>query len=168
MASRNLPVKDMTVGAYFRAVTLFHLALIAGQLLFAFVLAFRAHAQQSRVQLFENPWFFIDLGVAFAAIAGGHFLYRSRVSRACAQHTLAEKLSAYRGAVVTRDVFPNAVATLSTAAYFVTRNADFLAVSGMILLVFVLWWPYKARAKADLGLEGTSLLDDPDAVIGGS
>lgn len=171
MTRQNIPVKDMTAGAYFRTLWLMHLALTVGQTLFAGMALLITHAPQRGGRPFpkivngpnaRDPYFYAALGLAFAVLAAGHFLFRARVERAKEKETLADMLTTYRSAVVFRDALANSVGALASAAYLVTQNPRFLSISGLVVLVFLVWWPTKEKS---LGLLDIGDLDD-NAVIG--
>ncbi|TDX01646.1 hypothetical protein EDB95_2687 [Dinghuibacter silviterrae] len=157
----------MTVGAYFRSLTVLHAALLAGQLLFACILfvVVRQQVRRMVVALPVNPWLYVALGVTFAVLAAAHFVYRSRVDRAREKETLADQLTAYRTAFAGRDMALNSLSTVGNILFFLCGNTDYIAITGMAVLIFAVWWPTKAKVKDVLGLEG---LDNPDALIGGS
>ena len=171
MGRQNIPVKDMTVGAYFRTLWLMHLALTVGQTLFGGMALLIIHGQDRGGRPFpkivngpgvRDPYFYAALGLAFVVIATGHFLFRARVERAREKETLSDTLTTYRSATVLRDALANSVGALASVGYLATQNPRFLAISGLVILVFLVWWPTKEKSLGLLGIEG---LDD-NAVIG--
>jgi divalent metal cation (Fe/Co/Zn/Cd) transporter len=171
MASRNIPVKNMTTGSYFQTILMLHLALTVGQTVFAGMALLITHAPRQGGRRFPkildpdggtDLYFYVGLGLAFALIATGHFLFRSRVERAKELDSLTEMLTTYRSAVLVRDALANSVGALATVAYMVTQNPRFLSISGLVILVFLVWWPNKQKTLDLLGLDAL----DPNRVIG--
>jgi divalent metal cation (Fe/Co/Zn/Cd) transporter len=155
---------------YFKSLMLLHLALLLGQVLFAGIILFLHSHDKEMAPLTKMPnefYFYIALGLVFAVIVTSFYLYQAKVSRAKEKTGLFAILTEYRSAVLLRDTCLQGPSLLATIAFFLTGNDRYMALTGLIILVFLVWWPTPSKVIADLGLEGEyrSKLEEPDAIL---
>lgn len=175
----------MTFAGYFRALSLFHLAITIGQTAFlgmALLATGGIHKGYSRYPALEAmgartpgtpPYstisempFYAALVMAFAALIAAHYLFRGRVAAARDKQTLTETFTFYRRGAIERDAIANAVGLLAMLAYLLTWNVRFISITGLVILVFLVWWPTREKCLLLLGLDEDPRVADPDAVIG--
>lgn len=156
----------MTFKVYFRSLAVVQIAGIVSQVAVAGLLCLVFSRQRSFRFHPAEVYFYAALALALAAAVAGHSLFRARLEHARDKPVLADMLTEYRAAFVLRNVFPQMISTAAAVAYGLTGNIRFLAIVGFVVLLFVVWWPARAKLKDDLGLQGEPKLDDLDAVIG--
>jgi hypothetical protein len=176
----------MTSRMYFKSLMLLHLALLAGQVFFAgiilFIHSYRANQQWNvdktigwgvpppTIQLTGTTnelYFYIALGLVFSVIVVSYYLYQAKVARAKEKTGLFDILTEYRSALLLRNACLQGPSLLATIAFYLTGNDRYMALTGLIILVFLVWWPTQGKVITDLSLEGEyrSRLEEPDAIL---
>lgn len=176
----------MTSRMYLKSLTLLHLALLAGQVLFAGVILFiRSYKENQQWNLNKTIgwgvppemipltkttndfYFYIALGLVFSVIVASYYLYQAKVSQAKEKTGLFAILTEYRSAMLLRDACLQGPSLLATIAFFLTGNERYMALTGLAILVFLVWWPTQSKIVSDLRLEGEyrSKLEEPDAIL---
>jgi hypothetical protein len=164
----------MTTKAYFKALSVLHAMLLLGQVIFAGIIVlvidvpgskFRAGSPTMNSQGYNDVFFYVALSLAAASIVASYVLFRTRVNQIRQKPGISVMLADYRVAVLMRDALVEAPGILATIACFVTLNERCLVISGLVILLFLIWWPARSRVIADLGLEGEASLLNPDAII---
>ena len=155
---------------YFRTLTILHTALLAGQLFFVAIIYFVYRSRGYGSLNYPGRgdlYFYIAFAVVFATALASYYLYQSKVEQAKGKPTLGAILADYQGAMLIRDACLEGTSLLCTIAFFITGNERYLALTGMIILIFLIWWPTRHKVIADLALEGDfrSRLEEPDAVV---
>ncbi len=165
--------QKMTSRVYFKSLTLFHTALCPGQVLFAGMIFFLRWSGKTGPGRNMGPfgqneqYFYIALGVVFASILTSYYLYMAKVTRARERGTLSDIMNEYRSAVIFRDACIQGPSSVASLAYFITGTDRYLALTGLIVLVFLVWWPTPAKAVNDLQLDGEyrARVEEPDAIL---
>lgn len=159
----------MTFSDYFRALSLFHLVITIGQAAFLGMALLVSGGMRAGVRpkasTSETP-FYIGLTLAFTALIAAHYLFRGRVEAARDKQTLPETFTLYRRGIIERDAIANTVGLLAMLAYLLTWNARFISITGLVILVFLVWWPTREKCLLLLGLDEDPRVADPNAVIG--
>lgn len=152
----------------------FHLLLLIAQVFFGGIIFYLRWSGVGVIggngyapQVTQEIYFYIALGLVFAAIIASYYLYQAKVGRAKDKPDLLGILTEYRSAVLLRDACLQGPSVLAVAAFLVTGNQRYLALTGLIILIFLVWWPIQSKIIADLGLEGEyrSKLEEPDAIL---
>jgi protein-S-isoprenylcysteine O-methyltransferase Ste14 len=144
---------NQTPQAAFKATQIIHLALIAGQLMFAFV-AFFSPAKFNNNHNSQSSDVFIWLAplLAAAGILAGQWLFRQKISASAQQETLKQKLTLYQTAMISRDAMLEGPSLFAIVSFMLTRNLFFLWLSAPIVLYFLYLIPTKEKLGYDLGL----------------
>jgi hypothetical protein len=169
----------MTFGAYFRSLAVVHLALTIGQLVFGGMALFATHSPGFSTSGKRGLWptakaglddtgFYAGLVLALAVLATTHFIFRRRVAAAREQRHLSDILMGYRRSVILRDAIANATGLFATLAFLLTGHVRFVSITGLVVLVFLVWWPTREKSLLLLGLEDDPRVADPTATIGAS
>lgn len=159
----------MTFSDYFRALSLFHLVITIGQVAFlgmALLATGGLHVGAPPKAPASETSFYVGLAIALAALIAAHYLFRGRVEAARDKQTLAETFTLYRRGIIERDTIANTVGLLAMLAYLFTWNVRFISITGLVILVFLVWWPTREKCLLLLGLDEDPRVADPNAVIG--
>ncbi|HTJ12240.1 MAG TPA: hypothetical protein VL547_09455 [Dinghuibacter sp.] len=177
MSRRNVPVGEQTFVGYFRSLTRLHGILTAGQVLYGGMALLARHSSgfsngpknarwATASAGMDDTGFYAGLVLALVVLVTVHYVFRGRIAAAREKKTIAEALAAYRQAVVFRDTIGNAIGLFATVAYLLTGHARFVSITGLVVVVFLVWWPTREKCLLLLGLEEDPRVADPNAVIG--
>jgi H+/Cl- antiporter ClcA len=164
----------MTTKAYFKTLTLLHAAMVTGLTLFSGIVwvqlhfNFNTHSERSLLSIPSNTddiFYYVAFALVGASIVAAFFLFRTRVAQIREKPTLFAILSDYRNAVLLRNALLEGPGLFSVIASLVTGDERLLAMSGLVILMFLVWWPMRTKIIEDLRLEGEARLQDPDAII---
>ncbi|MGM0530168.1 MAG: hypothetical protein ACQER7_02315 [Bacteroidota bacterium] len=138
---------------YFKSLTKLYINLIFLQLIFI-LMALYLRTEQYVGHEFDDFEFFKIIVPLFAGggIFEGNVLYKRRIKKAKKKFTLAGKLADYRLALMFRYTLWIAPSLFAIVAYFLTGNWIYLAISGLVILVFLINRPGMDKIKEDLGL----------------
>ena len=145
---------QQTVKSYFLALQIVFYALIAGQLIFAFLTFYLI-----RLGLFDgeqaelrNIFIFIVPVFVIGGLFISHLLFKSFLNNAKGKISLYEKLTYYRSALIIRYALLEGPSFFAIVVYLLTGDYLFLGMSGLIVLVFFTLKPSVERAINDLEL----------------
>jgi hypothetical protein len=163
---------------YFKSLMVLHLGFLMGQVIFGAIIFYLHRSGADRIGrngsvprayygAQQELYFYIALGLVFAAIITSYYLYQVKVSRAKERPNLFGILTEYRSAVTWRIGCLQGPSMLAIIGFYVTGNQRYLALTGLIILVLVVWLPTQNKVLADLDLEGEyrSKLEEPDAIL---
>ncbi|MBS3769891.1 MAG: hypothetical protein V5A47_09325 [Bacteroidales bacterium] len=138
---------------YFKSLSKLYINLIFIQLVFI-LMALYLRTEQFVGHEFGDFEFFKIIVPLFAGVGiyEGNVLYKRRIKEARKKPTLAEKLADYRLGLILRYILWIAPSLFAIAAYFLTGTWIYLAISGLIILVFLINRPGMDKTKEDLGL----------------
>ena len=154
---------------YFKSLQIIHFALMMGILFFA-IIAFILVSQGFAVAGLEDIDIMLSFFVPVFLIIGlvsGNFLFKLKVIEAKGNLSLLEKLNIYRGALIIKMALLEGPAFLSIIIFIITGKLMHLALTGILLIVFVLYRPSKEKLISDLELNQSQrqTLEDPDGII---
>jgi len=168
----------MTSREYLKSLTVVHGTLFSLQVLFAGVMFYLRRSGKFATSRLTNLttkgpanmneiYFYIILALVCAGIVFSYYLFQSRVRQAKEQKTLFSILNDYRSALVLRDSCLDWLGVFSIIAYTMTGNERCLSLAGLIMLIFLVWWPGRTKVIDDLGLEGEYKwkLEQPDSIL---
>lgn len=154
---------------YFKTLSIVHLALTIGLVLFGLVVSFLIFSgKMSIISTYLNIIFtYIVPVLILGGLWGSNWIYKSKLSRLKEEHDLKIKMENYRGILINRYAFLEAPAFFAFVAGILTGNLLFLAGAGLIILFMIYWRPTKNSIIADLELnqEEIALIDNPDSII---
>ena len=146
-------MSKLSPNKYFRVLTKIYVTLIFAQLIFILIVLFlrtdmHAAPESGNFGIFK---ILVPLIVG-GGIYEGNVLYRKRVRKAREQSTLAKKLEVYRLALMLRYAFWIAPSLFAIVAYFLAGNWMYLALSVIVILLFLANRPGMDKARQDLDL----------------
>lgn len=135
-----------------KALNILWLALIIGQLLFALVIIFIIYTGTVAPMPEMKEIFFIGaLVLASLGIMTGNRIFKSRLEIAKQQPSLAEKMNIYRAALIIKLALFEGPSLFAIIGYFLTGDIKILIPAALIVLLFMMSRPSKAKIMADLG-----------------
>ena len=142
---------DVTAKNLFKTMRIIHLALLAGQVLFAGVVFFLNHStvislDTSEILVIVAP----VMGVA--AFVGSIVFFKNQLQSVKDRATLKEKMGAYQTALIVRFALLESASLFNLVCYFITQNFLFLLIAMLMIIYFVVAWPTVNSAESDLDL----------------
>jgi len=161
--------KRLTSKEYFQTLQIIHLALLAGPVFFGvvtFVLNRSGKLNSGSNELRDIFIYIVPLFV-IGGIFIGHSLFNSMLRTAKSLGNLSDKMNGYRSALIIRYAFLEGPAYFAIVVYFLTGDLLFLAMAGLIILIFLTIKPTPGKASKDLNLNlnDKQSIDDPNKVI---
>ena len=164
-----MSTKQQTSSAYFRTVQVIYYALVAGQVIFGIV---ALYLNQNSKFYYDtkgvgNTILYIVALFVFGGSAVSNLVFRNMISAIKSRGTLTEKMTAYRSALIAKYSLLEGTSLFSIVAYYLTGNLLFLALSGLIIIVFLTIKPTTDRAakELELNLNDEQAINDPNRVI---
>mgnify|MGYP005853611581 CR=1 FL=1 len=163
------PLRKQTSKEYLNSLSILHLALMAGQLMFAGVTYFLHQSEGFEPPASELSPILKVLVPIFvsSAIVGSYFLFNFKVNASREKKALLDKLVDYRIALVLKLAVLEGASLFSTMSYLLTKDLLFLAMTALVVLVFVLQRPTLGNIVEALRLipQEKQTLEKPDAVV---
>ena len=161
---------QQTIKQYFTALTVLHVALTSGVIIFI-VIAYFLHGSiaNGNAETLGNIFQYMVPALAIIGIVAGNILYKKQVNEIKSKDGLAQKLNAYRATFILRDALLEGPALFAIITFLLCGEFIFLAVAILIVLIFVLIKPSKDKIIRDLELSTDEILimEDDDAIIPG-
>jgi hypothetical protein len=156
---------EQTTGAYFGMLTTLHLAMLMGQVIFALVVWYLVSSGQvaaENSQLNDVFRLLVPL-VIVGGLIGSRYMARARLRAIAVQSSLKDKLAAYRTLFVIKLAMLEAPALLAIVACLITGHDLYLALAGLVILIFFISRPTKYKVGSDLKLtrEEMTMMNDP-------
>jgi hypothetical protein len=156
-----------TPGEYFKMITVLHYAMLMGQVIFgivAFYIVSGGQIAENGSQLNDTFRVIVPLMIMGGLTASWYFT-RTRIEAMPAKSGLIEKLVQYRTVFIIKLALLEAPSLLAIVAFLLTGNFLYLALAGLVILVFVINRPTKFKIANELKLdqEERALIDDPNA-----
>jgi uncharacterized membrane protein len=146
-------MKKISLNKYFKSLAKIHAALILVQLFFIVAALFLRAEDYINAGSGEFTYFSYLLPVlVFAGLFAGNRIFNQKVKISSGKSTLGKKLTLYRKGVFIRHAFWIIPSISALAAYLLTGNWIYIALSGLIVIVFFTNWPTLERVKHDLDI----------------
>lgn len=162
-------MQQLTSKQYFSALQLIHMALIAGQILFAAVIVFILNGEgfMAADKGLHTILKFAAVAFMFIGLMGGSFFFKLKLNYCRIRETLSEKMADYRSALIIRFALLEAPSFLSLIGYMLTADILFLGIAGIMIVAFMVHRPTPAKAVIDLDLidDDEKAVMDPDAIV---
>ena len=150
----------MNSGNTIKALMILHKALLVGQIIFAGVSFFLVYVKTQ-----PSPMEELDRTLQVVAIvlsAGGFFAGTSLFKKKLLQLrdmqiSLKEKLGLYRSACIIQWALIEGPCLATIICFFLTGNYAFLALTAVLILLFAMTAPSKAKIALQLGLSEAEL-----------
>jgi hypothetical protein len=156
-----------TPEGFLRSISIIHLALLAGQVIFGIV----AYAQSTRVYFgvnnMDDMFIFIVPVVAIGGFMAGYLIFKQQLVIIRGKRTLGEKVISYQTALIMRYALLEGPSLLAIVAYLLNGNLFYLAVAGLLMLYFLFLRPTMEKVENDLDLnfnEKLEFLDEDEEI----
>lgn len=147
--------------SYIKALTVLHIALFGGQLMFTFIiLVVLSIGKNYKPALATNSQLLLMVCIAVAALAsfGGNAIYKKRLEALNqSADSASEKLEGYRGASIVRWAIMEFATLLSIILLFLTANYYILIVIAVLLFLFLSVRPTTSKVVQDLNVSESDL-----------
>ncbi len=158
----------MNVKSYFKILDLLFYALLAGQLLFAFItfgLTYTA-SWQAPVDS-QSMYYFMVLIVVAGAYYGGNYIYKGMMDKIKAMESLIKKFDQMRIAFIIKFALLEAGSFISLVFYLLTADYMFIIIALMVIFLFFTSKLNKEKIMADMDLSNDEkqILLNTDAII---
>jgi divalent metal cation (Fe/Co/Zn/Cd) transporter len=167
-----MSIQKLTSAEYFRRLQMVYIALLIGQLMFAFGVS--ALLLTAKIEFLNNDIPNLNeilLGamifVTLLFVALNIVFYKKRLAIIKGKNNLKEMLADYKNATVIRLAILEFPSIAAIALTMITGNLYFFAFIGVIIALFIFYRPGKEKLKTELELNQTEcmLLDDPNAIV---
>ena len=158
----------MNVKSYFKVLDLLFYALLAGQLLFAFItLGLTYTASWQATVDSQSMYYFMVLIVVAGAYYGGNYIYKGMMDKIKAMKNLLKKFDQMRRAFIIKFALLEAGSFISLVFYILTTDYMFLIIAFIIIFLFFISKMNKEKIINDMNLssEEKQVLNNPDAII---
>lgn len=140
---------------FLKTISILHIVLVAGVLMFGFVMFSITENQKMDLSYTGDVMFFIVPIMAIAGIFVGNYLYRNIIKRQASKNTLREKLAGFQTASIIKYALLEGPALLGLVAFMNDGNQYFLIISLFLLGWLILQRPTRDKIERDLMLSGS-------------
>ncbi len=160
---------QQTSAQYFKALTVLCIALIMGVIMLGAIMVFVSTSTEMPHRMADqaNVFGIVAFVMAGASLFAALTLYKSRMLAAKEMTSLADKLNAYRAAIILFYALLEGPALFSIIAFFVTGDRKILAVAAGDVLIMLAFIPSRQRLikSLDLSSQEADIINDPEGVI---
>lgn len=140
----------------FAFLKIIHLALLSGQLLFSFVVFYMVYSKMMLPAMQDQDKTFQLMAIAFAALAyfAGNTLFKKKMVqlRNTPDASIKEKFVQYRTACLIQWALLEAATLFCGVSFLLTGNYAFLALGGLLIVLFILLAPNRTRIALQSGI----------------
>lgn len=159
----------LTTKEYFRTLSILHVALILGQVLFAGIIVLlikSGSGLKSSNDLTEILLYLVSITGVFGFL-GSIYLYKYKINRLRNKGDLKVKMNGYRNAMIFRWALMEIPSIISIIAVMLTENYMFFLFTVFVIALVAYWRPSKETIIADLELDykEITVLENPKAII---
>ena len=151
MADDNLPVNQTPQG-YLKTISIIHLALLAGQVMFAIITFIQVGKTQIDIKNSNDPFLFAVPILAIGGFIASNLMFKQQLSSSLNKDTPNDKLMGYQTALIIRLALLEGPSLFGIVTYLITGNFLFLIISGLLMLYFISIRPTKVKIENDLNL----------------
>lgn len=149
MAYQNTPTNPR--GAL-KVIPIIHLALLAGQTLFAIVAYFQARNVRLDLQNTKDPFFFVAPLMAIGGFIASNIIFKQRLNSLGTATTARQKVTIYQSGLIVRYALLEGPSLFGIVCFMLTGNLFYLIISGLIIVYFLFIRPSKDSIDTDLNL----------------
>jgi hypothetical protein len=143
---------QQTPRAYLKQISIIHIALFTGQLLFGLVTLFITPQKGIDITNTNDPFLYVVPIVALGSLAASAFLFKLNLNMAIDKDSLNGKLMLYQAALIVKLAPLEGASLLGIVSYMLTGNLLFIIISGLMALYFLSLRPTKDKIANDLDL----------------
>jgi hypothetical protein len=137
---------------FVKSISIIHLALLAGQVIFAIV----AYAQSVKVffgvHYMDDAFMYIVPLAAIGGFIAGYTIFKKQLAAIHTKKSLGEKIIGYQTALIIRYALIEGPCLLAIVAYMLNNNLFYLGVAGLLILYFIFLRPTMEKVENDLDL----------------
>lgn len=152
-------------GGFHKSISIIHLALLSGQIIFALI----AYAQAVKVffgiRNMDDELIYIVPLVAVIGFVASNRIFRQRMNALQHKKSLGEKMIGYQTALLFRYALLEVPTLLAIVAFWLNSNLFYLAIAGLLLLYFLMLRPTRDQFEQDLDLSFNEKVFNDDDVI---
>jgi hypothetical protein len=160
---------QQTTKAYFKTLTIIHLSLVLGIVLFGLVVLFFIADFQHPDYYSELARLFVYLvpGLVLIGIVASNVVSKIRLTALKQSSDLTAKLKGYNEPLIIRYVFIESPALFALVAIFITNDINYLVYAGLLVVLLIFKRPTIRSVIADLELDQQEIavIEDPDSII---
>lgn len=138
--------------SFFKSLTIIHLALLIGQVLFGIIVYFLNKEIWQYHFPSSNHFFWVAMALVFAALLGHKVFYKKGLEEVKSKKSLSEKLATFQSVCIVKYGLIEGASITCIVFASLTQNIYFLLISGFLLLYFVTLKPTKEKVINDLEL----------------
>lgn len=147
----NQPIA-LTPKSFIKTITIIHLALIMGLLLFAGVSYTIVETNFLSFDFGGDVFAMLVPALALGGAFASNFIYNKKISELSTVESLRDKLVGYQTACIIRFAMLEGPALFGIVIYMQTGNLLYLIIAGAIIAYFVTVRPTKEKIEIDLNL----------------
>lgn len=157
----------LTPAGFLKSMSLIHLALLGGQLLFAIVALAISPKVYFAITETDDVFVFIVPLLAIAGFMSGYILFKRQLNALRDKNSLGAKIVAYQTALIIRLALLEGPSLFGVVTFLQTGNLFFLVISALLMLYFFSLRPTKDKMEIDLDLGFTEkmvFLNDDEVI----
>ncbi len=137
---------------FLKSIQIIHMALITGVVLFALIavyIHFSGFEFDGGKEL--NSGLIIVVPVfAIAGIIASRLVFKFKLKECITKQNMEEKITDYRSALIIKFALIEGCAMFSVIAFLLTNNLLYLGITGLLLVVFIIYRPTAETLSADI------------------
>ncbi|HET7117941.1 MAG TPA: hypothetical protein VFI29_15705 [Hanamia sp.] len=144
-----------------KALSVLHLALLMGQVLFALIslfLGYFSNISSSSLQPYSQQLMILSIIVGIVCFIAANSLFRKKIQKISEDYkALSERFNDYRAVCITRWALIEFAALFSIILFLLTNNYIILIVAAVLVLLFFTTRPSLPKVASDLGINEIEL-----------
>lgn len=145
-------IPNQTPQSYLKVIYIIHLALLAGQVMFAIVAFIQVGKTQIDIKNSNDPFLFVVPILAIGGFIVSNLMFRQQLNSSINKDSLKDKLMGYQTALIIRFALLEGPSLFGIVTYLITGNFLFLIISGLLVLYFISIRPTRVKIENDLNL----------------
>jgi len=138
--------------AFFKIISVIHLAMILGQLFFGTAVFYITNNFQINLKPNGDPLFYVAVFLFLFGIFGGSFIFKQQVAKLAGKPLLIEKTQGYQSALIIRFALAEGASLFAIVRHMDHGNLFYLIMVGVNILYFLWMRPTKLKVADDLNL----------------
>jgi hypothetical protein len=155
--------------AYFKALSILHLAMVAGVVFFGLIVALLVaiNTITSINSTFTNFFYYVVPVLTILGLIASNIVFKNRLKQTRDNYELRTRMTNYRGALIIKYALLEGPAIFAIIASLITGTISFLAYAGLMVVLMLYARPGIQKTFNDLVLDEKDkvILEDPNGVI---
>jgi hypothetical protein len=143
---------NQTPQGYLKTISIIHLALLAGQVMFGIVAFIQIGKIQIDIKNNNDPFLFLVPLLAVGGFIASNLMFKQQLNSSIKKDSLNGKLMGYQTALIIRCALLEGPSLFGIVTYLITGNCLFLIISGLLMLYFISIRPTRVKIENDLNL----------------